>query len=86
MLCLNVTVRNLDEDVFRRFKAKAVEKGLKLGEALTQAMEAWVKQGSMKPRGRLSEIRLSEIKPFNWGEGSENASVEVDAILYGKPL
>ncbi|MEM2902241.1 MAG: hypothetical protein QXO32_05870 [Candidatus Bathyarchaeia archaeon] len=81
MLCLNVTVRNLDEDIFRRFKAKAVEKGLKLGEALTQAMEAWVKQSSMRPTGRLSEI-----KPFNWGEGSEKTSVEVDAILYGKAL
>jgi len=32
--------------VFRRFKAKAVEEGLRLGEALTQAMELWIEERS----------------------------------------
>jgi hypothetical protein len=76
---LNVTVRGVDAEVFRRFKAKAAEEGMNLGEALTQAMEIWVKQRSAKPRARLLEIN-----PFNWGRGLERASVEVDKISYGR--
>ncbi|MEM2935742.1 MAG: hypothetical protein QW231_01020 [Candidatus Bathyarchaeia archaeon] len=76
---MNITVRDLNESVFKRFKAKAVEEGMKLGEALTQAMELWVKQRAVKPRASLLDIR-----PFNWGEGTERVSVEIDQILYGE--
>ncbi|MEM2890758.1 MAG: hypothetical protein QW358_05435 [Candidatus Hadarchaeum sp.] len=75
---MNITIRDLDEAVFRKFKAKAVEEGMKLGEAVTQAMETWIKQRKTEPR-----LRLLEIKPFDWGEGTERASIEVDQILYG---
>jgi len=76
---MNITVRGLDEAVFRRFKAKAVEEGLKLGEAVTQAMEMWIKMRSVKPKASLLNI-----EPFNWGEGTERVSVEIDRILYGE--
>ncbi len=76
---MNVTIRGVDEVVFRRFKAKAVEEGMKLGEALTQAMALWIRERSGKPRGSLLEI-----KPFDWGPGTERASLEIDAILYGE--
>jgi hypothetical protein len=76
---MNITIRDLDEKVFRRFKAKAVEEGMKLGEALTQAMELWIKQKSTKPIKSLLDI-----KPFNWGKGTEKVSTEIDKILYGE--
>jgi len=79
VISLNVTVRGLDDAVYRRFKAKAVEEGLKIGEALTQAMKAWIEQGSGKRR-----IRLLDIEPFNWGAGTEKISVEIDKMLYGE--
>ena len=76
---MNITVRDLDEVVFKRFKAKAVEEGMKLGEALTQAMEMWIKQRAVKPRASLLDIT-----PFNWGEGTGRVSVQIDQILYGE--
>ena len=77
---MNITVRGVDEEVFRRFKARAVEEGMRLGEALTQAMEMWLQQRNLKPKARLLDIR-----PFNWGEGSKRVSVEIDRIIYGEP-
>ncbi|MBS7626588.1 hypothetical protein KEJ51_06085 [Candidatus Bathyarchaeota archaeon] len=76
---MNVTIRNLDEAVFKRFKARAVEEGMKLGEAVTQAMEVWIKQRAIKRKASLLEI-----KPFNWGKGRERVSIEIDQILYGE--
>jgi len=58
---LNVTVRGVDAEVFRRFKAKAAEEGVKLGEALTQAMEIWVKQRSAKPRQVTYKLPTSVV-------------------------
>jgi len=74
---VNITIRDLDEVVFKRFKAKAVEEGLKLGEALTHAMAMWVKQ--RKVRRKTS---LLELKPFNWGKDTEKVSLEIDQTLY----
>lgn len=79
VICLNVTIRELNERVFRRFKAKAVEEGMKLGEALTQAMESWLREGKAEVRPKISDI-----KPFNWGKGTEGSSLEIDKVLYGE--
>jgi len=79
VISVNITIRRLDEVVFKRFKAKAVEEGMRLGEAVVQAMEAWVKQRNVKPTGSLLHI-----KTFDWGEGTEKTSIEIDKILYGE--
>lgn len=78
VISVNITIRGVNERVFRRFKAKAVEEGMKLGEAITQAMEMWIRERSVKRKASLLDIR-----PFNWGEGTEKVSVEIDRILYG---
>ena len=80
-MCMNITIRDIDEVVFRSFKARAVEEGMKLGEAVTQAMELWIKQRNTKPKASLFDI-----KPFNWGKGTEKVSVQIDHILYGEEL
>ena len=77
MISMNITIRKLDESVFRRFKAKAVEEGMRLGEAMAQAMEMWLRQKSVRRRASLIEI-----EPFDWGKGTEKTSVEIDQILY----
>jgi hypothetical protein len=79
MTSMNVTIRNLDASVFRKFKARAVEEGMKLGDAVAQAMDMWTKRRTGKPHASLLDI-----KPFDWGEGTEKVSVEIDRILYGK--
>jgi hypothetical protein len=75
---MNITIRGLNESVFRKFKARAVEEGMKLGEALTQAMESWIKQRPVK-----KSMTLLDIESFNWGPGTERSSLEIDKIIYG---
>jgi hypothetical protein len=75
---MNVTIRGLNESVFRRFKVKAVEEGVKLGEALTQAMDMWVQEMSDK-----REVSVLNLEVFDWGKDTEKASVEIDKVLYG---
>lgn len=40
---MSVLIRDLDKEIYAKFKAKAVEQGLKIGEALTKAMIEWIK-------------------------------------------
>jgi len=75
---MNLTIRDLNESVFRRFKARAVEEGMKLGEALTQAMDIWIKQSTDKP-----ERSLLDLETFDWGKGAEKVSAKIDEIMYG---
>lgn len=79
MTSMNVTVRGLRESVFRKFKARAVEEGMKLGDAVTQAMDMWIKQRRSKPR-----LNLLDLEPFDWGKGTKKVSLQIDQILYGE--
>jgi len=74
---MNVIIRDLDEAVYKKFKAKAMEEDMKLGEALTEAMNMWINQRIIKRR-----TSLRDIKPFNWGVGTEKVSVDIDKMLY----
>jgi hypothetical protein len=77
LICMNVTVRNLNENVFRKFKGRAAERGLKMGEAVTLAMRLFIDNGSRKPGKNEGTIRLSELT-----RGSSEE--EIDSLLYGK--
>lgn len=74
---MQVTIKNVDENTFREFKAVAVRRGVKLGAALTLAME--------KFKGELlkKKDKFTNIKPINWGNGTEHLSEQVDKILSG---
>ncbi|MGD0729474.1 MAG: hypothetical protein ABR981_05350 [Candidatus Micrarchaeaceae archaeon] len=75
---MNITIRGLQETIFRKFKSKAAEEDMKLGEALTKAMELWIKEGKNRPKAKFTDVPT-----FNWGKGTEKSSVEIDKILYG---
>lgn len=76
-----VTIRGVDEEVLRKFKAKTIEERMKMGEALTIAMKRWIKERGKK---KVSPKILLKIKPFDWGKGTKKTSLEIDEILYGK--
>ena len=76
---MNLTIRGLNDSVFRRFKAKAAEEGMKLGEALTQAMDMWIRHSTDK-----RELSLLDLETFDWGKDTEKVSVEIDRIIYGR--
>lgn len=73
----NITVRDVDEEVFREFKAETSKQGLKLGTALTLAMRRF--KGELKTRRKLTDF-----KPTSWGEGTEHLSEQIDDILFGE--
>jgi len=76
---MNITIRDVDEKVFRRFKAEAVKEGLKLGSALTSAMKFWLEKKRESRPGKS----LLDLRPVDWGPGTEKSSTEIDETLYG---
>ncbi|MEM2894227.1 MAG: hypothetical protein QW304_09100 [Thermoproteota archaeon] len=53
---MSVTIKDLDEEVFRNFKAEAIRHGLRLGEAASEAFRLWVafkKYGRVRDRERM---------------------------------
>lgn len=78
LICMNITVRDLNEEVFRRFKGKAAERGLKMGAAVTRAMQLFIAQEARKPGRKAGTIRLSDLTK------GDSTSEEIDSLLYGK--
>jgi len=75
-----IGVREVDEEIFRKFRAKAVEEKLNLGDALNLAMKKWLAEEKKKKDPR----NLLKVKPFNFGPGNEKLSEEIDKVLYEK--
>lgn len=73
-------IRDLDEEIFRKFKAKAVEEGMNLGKALNLAILQWLNKKDSREKDPKNLLKL---KTFDWGVGTEKTSKEIDKILYG---
>ena len=74
---MQVSIKNIEENVFREFKAESVREGLKVGNALTLAMKSWLENKEKKPK-----MKLLDIKPRDWGKGTKRISEEIDNIAY----
>ena len=74
---MQITIKNIDEKTFREFKAAAIGNGMKMGAAITLAMEKF-KQELLRKKGKFTDL-----EPINWGKGTEHLSEEMDKILYG---
>jgi len=74
---MQLSVRDVDEKIFKEFKAQAIKEGLGVGTAVNIAMEMWVEKEKDKKRSFV------ELEPFDWGRGTEKASKEMDKDLYG---
>ena len=74
---MQVSIKNVEDEIFREFKAESVREGLNVGKALTLAMKLWLEKKEQKP-----SMKLLKFKPANWGKGTERTSEEIDKILY----
>jgi hypothetical protein len=54
---VSVVVKDVDENAFRRLKAEAVRRGLKIGQAASQAFRLWVQELEMKPLKDLDSLK-----------------------------
>jgi len=52
LIRMNITVRDLSEDVFRKFKGKAAERGMKMGTAVAEAMQLFIEKDARKSKRR----------------------------------
>lgn len=75
-----IAVRDVDEETFRKFKAVSVEEKMKLGDAVTKAMQLWVE--TKKEREEKKPSNILKIKPVKIGAKKVNWSREVDKIVY----
>lgn len=76
---MDTTIRNLDEQAYRRLKAHAALHGQTIGEAMNQAIRTYLtQQTSIEKTGRSRDIPSADL-----GEGSEALSEQVDESLYG---
>lgn len=74
---MQITIKNVQEHVFREFKAESIREGLKIGNSLTLAMSLWIEKSRKKPK-----LSLLDLKPKDWGKGTEKLSEEIDRIVY----
>jgi hypothetical protein len=72
--------RNVDRDVYKKFRQKALERGLSVGNAISMAMELWVASDSNKGK---DFSKLMEVAGLIKTKGKVKWSEEVDEILYG---
>lgn len=75
-----ITVRGVDDEVLGTFKAKAAEHKMKIGKALTEAMQVWMRTKEHPKKG--GKI-LARSHSFDWGKNTERTSTQVDDIMSG---
>ncbi len=76
-----LVVRKIDNNVYKRFKQKAIEENKTIGEALNQAMDYWITREE-KQRGK-SIGKLLSLNGFIHTNGMVKWSEELDESLYG---
>ncbi len=78
-----LTVRDVDEEIWRKFRAKIEEEGLRTGQALNEALGIWIREKDRRrnqpdPRNFLKIEGIIEAgRLVRWSE-------EIDKILYGE--
>ena len=74
-----MTVRNVDDEVLGTFKAKAAEHKMKMGRAITEAMQVWIRT---KDKPKKGSRMFARAKPSDWGKNTEKTSTQIDDIMY----
>lgn len=69
------TVRNVDEDIFEKAKRIAEKKGLRMGDAVNEALMDWI-SSQEEP-----ELSITEFEPLE--SGSESLSENYREEIYG---
>lgn len=77
-----LTVRDVDKELWRRFRAKIEEDGLRTGQALNEAMGIWIKERE-KRKGHLDPRNFLKVKGLIKAGRQVAWSEEIDKTLYG---
>jgi hypothetical protein len=75
---MDTTIRNLDEAAYRAIRAQARKSGMTVGEAVSEAMRAYL----MRP-DPVKSGSIRDLVPEPWPDGSDHSSEEIDLTVYG---
>lgn len=77
---MNITIKNIDDELYHKFKTEAVQAGLTIGEAVNDAIQAWIVNKNKK----APKYSFLEFTGFDFGDGTENLSKDYGQYLYGR--
>jgi hypothetical protein len=75
---MDSTIRNLDADLYRKLRARAALTGMTVGEAVSQAMRAYLARPDTPKTGSLRDL-----VPEPFPDGNERLSEDIDTVVYG---
>lgn len=75
---MDTTIRNIDEQTYRKARARAVLEGRTVGDVVNEALRTYLKRTI--PSGKRS---LAEFRPEPFPDGNERLSGEIDEVVYG---
>jgi len=75
---MDTTIRNLDADLYRKLRARSALTGMTVGEAVSEAMRAYL----ARPEA-LKSGSLRDLVPEPFPDGNEQLSEEIDIVVYG---
>jgi plasmid stability protein len=75
---MDTTIRNIEAELYRKLRARAALTGMTVGEAVSEAMRAYLARPETAKTGSLLDL-----VPEPFPEGNERVSEEIDAIAYG---
>ncbi|MBS3068476.1 hypothetical protein J4450_07245 [Candidatus Micrarchaeota archaeon] len=79
MTSIDITFRNVDEEVLREFKAEAVRENKTFGEALADALRMWLEH---KWPIKKKKMTLLESRRLGFHSGIRDLSKRVDELVY----
>ncbi len=77
---MDTTVRNLDEQIYRALRARAVLEGRTVGDLMSEAIREYLR----RPREINKRGSLRALTPEPYPDGNERLSLDVDSIVYGQ--
>jgi len=79
-----IGVRGVDEETFRKFRAKAIEEKMRLGLALTLAMKNLLEEKKKSKQIQFNPKNLMKITGLIKTKEKVKWSEEIDEILYSR--
>ena len=79
-----IGVRDVDEESFRKFRAKAIEEKMRLGLALTLAMKNLLEEKKKSKQIQFNPKNLMKITGLIKTKEKVKWSEEIDEILYSR--
>lgn len=76
---MDTTIRNLDDHLYRKAKARAALARKTIGEVVNEALRDYLQTPTQSSRHGT----LRDLRPESYPEGCERLSEEIDALVYG---